>query len=161
VAHDPSLCDDVRAAAFLGRPLDAAAAAHVAGCAHCTAGLPALHGVADRLRAWEPAPPPGLSARVMQAAAPLIATHAPRALWGPVARALGAALVPLPFILVASAAVLRVFYGVLCSVLPETLSFYLVLNSAAVAALLAALTYGSIPLLAAHQARLRFEGVHD
>jgi hypothetical protein len=44
--------------------------------------------------------------------------------------------------------------------LPAGLSFYLVVNYAAVLALLGALTYGSIPLLAERQARGSNEALH-
>jgi hypothetical protein len=49
---------------------------------------------------------------------------------------------------------------VLSAVLPGALSLYLVFNYAATLALLLALTYSAIPILAERQARLRREEVH-
>jgi len=45
-------------------------------------------------------------------------------------------------------------------VLPGSLSFYLVATHAAVLALLLGITYGAVPLLAAHQLRLQYEDTH-
>jgi len=56
---------------------------------------------------------------------------------------------------------MQAIYGVLTRLLPPTLSFYLVVNYAAVLALLGALTYGAIPLLAEHQARGRHDALYS
>jgi hypothetical protein len=55
---------------------------------------------------------------------------------------------------------LQAIYEGLRHLLPEPLSFYLVVNYAAVLALLGALTYGAIPLLAERQARGYNEALH-
>ena len=55
---------------------------------------------------------------------------------------------------------LQAIYGGLTRLLPAALSLYLVVNYAAVLALLGALTYGAIPLLAERQARGRHEALH-
>jgi hypothetical protein len=149
-------CDDMLERLLLGRTLDAGDEAHVRACPRCAAERPAVAAVRARLAADPaPAPPPGLSARALQAAAPLLARNARRALWWPLARAVAVALLPLPLILLVDAWALRGLYGLLSAVLPETLSLYLVLNYAGLLALLTALTYGSIPLLAARQVRGR------
>jgi len=70
-----------------------------------------------------------------------------------VAAAVTAALVPLPLILMIDVWALGAMYGWLVRLLPPALSLYLVVNYAAVLALLGALTYGAIPLLAERQAR--------
>src|SRR5207245_3046012 len=98
-----------------------------------------------------------LSARVLGAAAPLLARQARLAAWRTRAPALAAALVPLPLILFLDFHLVRTAYGVLNALLPGALSFYVVFNDAATLALLLALTYGMIPLVAARQMRLRRE----
>ena len=72
----------------------------------------------------------------------------------PAVRALAAALIPLPAILVFDVALVRAIYSLLGAVLPHGLSLYLVVNHAALLALLLTLTYGAVPFLAARQARL-------
>jgi hypothetical protein len=55
---------------------------------------------------------------------------------------------------------LGTIYAWLARLLPPALSLYLVVNYAAVLALLGALTYGAIPLLAERQARGLREAPH-
>jgi hypothetical protein len=153
-------CDDVRLAALQGRAPDASATAHLAGCTHCAGTLPRLLELGRHLRATTPVPPPTLHARILRAATPALADNAARVAWRPVARALAAALLPLPFIVTGSVYVLHGLYALLATILPATLSLYLVLNYAGLLALLAALTYGAIPLLAIRQARPSYEVAH-
>jgi hypothetical protein len=154
-------CDDVRAARVLGAPLDAAGAAHAAGCARCGAEAGAVAGLARALAA-DPHPEPlsGLSARVLTAAAPLLARHAARARRRGLLAAVAAALVPLPVVLALNAALVLGLHHVLSAVLPAALSTWVVVHYAALLALLLAATYGSIPILAERQARRRLEEGH-
>ena len=151
-------CDDVLARLLLARALDADGAAHVSTCPHCTAEQGRVRRVAALLASHEvPAVSVSLSARVGAAAAPLLARHARRAAWWTLARALAAALAPLPVILFLDFHLVRAAYGVLNALLPGALSLYVVFNYAATLALLLALTYGMIPIVAERQMRLRRE----
>lgn len=154
-SHD---CDESLTALLFG---DAAAQAHVAACPRCQD----QRGGVERARrtlgaAPEPVPPPGLAARVLRAAAPLLARNARRATWPAVARALAAALVPLPLIAFFDWQIVRTAHAVLSRVLPDALSYYLVFNYAATLVLLLALTYGAVPILVERQARLRHQESH-
>ena len=157
-------CDDVLAEVLLGQRLDEAAAGHVASCARCRAEIAGVQAVSAALGARPaPEPPPGLGERMLRVAAPALTRNA-RAAWSPpwrdVARALAAALLPLPVVLAADALGLRAVYDLLSRVLPSALSAYLVLSYAAVVTLLLGATYAAVPVLAAHQARLRHEERH-
>ncbi len=137
----PPVCDDVRMRRLLGHPA-AGDDAHVATCDACAVATAALGHLwaafaADR----PPIPPPALAPRVLAAA-------------------VAVALLPLPLIVFVDVWVLQMIYGTLTRFFPATLSFYLVVNYAAVLALLGALTYGAIPLLAERQARGRYEALH-
>ncbi|MGH7857950.1 MAG: hypothetical protein ACREQY_11520, partial [Candidatus Binatia bacterium] len=119
------------------------------GCSHDSAVVAALH---RRLAADRPPPPSAeLLGRVMSSAEPLLARNRHRAIWLLVARAVGAALLPLPMILLVDAYVLGEIHRLLSLVLPRTLSLYLVTGQATLIALLLAITYGAIPLLAERQ----------
>ena len=155
-----SICHDIRRAILRSATLDPDEAAHLATCSRCAGDLPGLRALGTHLRATASEPPAGLTARTLQTAASALAHNAGRVAWRPVAKALGAALLPLPAIVLATSYVLRALYGILATVLPESLSFYLVLNYAGLLALLAALTYGAIPVLAARQTRFADEVVH-
>jgi len=151
-------CEDALVA-FLLDQVDAAAVDHIRTCPRCRAEQPAVRALAVRLAAGPaPTPPPTLAPRVLTAAGPLLARNAQgaawRAAWPAVARALAAALIPLPAILVFDVALVRAIYSLLGAVLPHGLSLYLVVNHAALLALLLTLTYGAVPFLAARQARL-------
>ncbi|MCC6849075.1 MAG: hypothetical protein IT294_11295 [Deltaproteobacteria bacterium] len=74
--------------------------------------------------------------------------------------AVGAALLPLPLIVAIDLWALRAIHEALRRLLPEPLGFYVIVDYAAVLALLAAITYGAIPLLAERQARSRHEALH-
>ena len=152
-------CDEGLTALLFGDA--AAAAAHLAGCARCRMERADVERVRGVLAAApEPVPPPGLAARVLRAAAPLLARNARRATWPAVARALVAALLPLPLIAFFDWQIVRTAHAVLSRVLPDALSFYLVFNYAATLVLLLALTYAAVPILVERQARLRHQESH-
>ena len=153
-----SECDEVLARLFLRRPLDAGAAAHLSACPRCSSEQRHVRRVAEALASHDVPPPAStLSARVLGAAAPLLARHARRAAWRTLARALAAALVPLPLIVFLDFYLVRAMYGVLEALLPRALSLYVVFNYAATLTLLLALTYGMILIVAERQMRLRRE----
>ena len=153
-------CDRARVALAFGRS-DPEVARHVATCDVCRADVPALRHVATALAAAEaPSPPAALAARVRAAAAPLLARHARVATLRTVARAVGAAMLPLPLVLLVDLYVLRAAYDALRAVFPAALSLYFVLNYTTLLAVLLTLAYGAVPLLAERQARLRREERH-
>jgi len=153
-------CDDVLATLLLGQPLDAAAEAHVDACDRCSAEAPVVRTLAEGLAAFAPSPPaPGLSAAVLRVARPLL-REARRARWAAVARALAAALVPLPLIVLLDATIVRALRSALAVVLPSGLSTYLAFNYAALLALLLSITYAAVPLLVERQARGRWMESH-
>jgi hypothetical protein len=123
-----------------------------------------VHDVAAAFAAAAaPVPATTLTPRLVQAAAPLLAAHAlrlPAGAWPRLAAAVAVALLPLPLILLAGWEALSVANELLSVVLPAPLSFYLVTTQAGALALLLALTYGALPLLAAHQLRLQHEESH-
>ena len=129
-------CDEVRTMLLSGRALDAGSASHLAGYA-------------------VPAPPS--PAGVLAAAAPLLARRARHAAWRALGRAVAAALVPLPLVLLVDVYVVRAAYGVLQALLPRALSLYVVFNYAATLTLLLAVTYAMVPIVAERQLRLRRE----
>jgi hypothetical protein len=157
-------CQDVLTALLLDQA-DATMLAHVRTCPHCRVEEPVVRALAAQLAADPgPTPPPSLAPRVLAAAAPLLARNARhaawRTTWPAVARALAAALLPLPAILVFDVALVRAIYALLGAVLPHGLSLYLVVNHAALLVLLLTLTYGAVPVLAARQARLLLQDGH-
>jgi anti-sigma factor RsiW len=160
-------CDSARLAAILGEEPSPAVAEHCAACAECRADAATWSHVAATLAAARPpAPSPALAAHVRAAAAPLLAANvrrageARRALWRTVGRAVAAALLPLPFLVLIDGWVLRALYGTLSSVLPDALSLYFVVNYTTLLAVLLTLAYGAIPLLAERQSRLRREEIY-
>jgi len=152
-------CEDVRTSLMLGLALDDGAARHVTMCTSCRAEAPAVRAVAAALAAHRaPAPSQALRARVLDAAAPLLDRRARAVItpdWGAVARALGAALLPLPLIALAQGYVVNLLYRVLTTLLPGPVGAYLVFNYVALVALLATITYAAIPVVAARQAEAR------
>ena len=154
-------CDDALAALLYGATPGADVGAHLDGCPTCRQERAALERARGALAAAPaPAVPAGLGARVLRAAAPLLALNARRAAWPALARALVAALLPLPLILFLDWHLVRMVHALLRSVLPDALSFYLVFNYAATLVLLLALTYGAVPILVERQARLRLQESH-
>ena len=153
-----TLCDDIREARLLGGRDQERVEAHLAVCPACRdeAGtVTALRSVLATGRAL--APPAALAARVRSAAAPLLARNARAATWRTVGRAVGAAMLPLPIVLLIDGYLVRAIYDTLSAVLPDALSLYFVLNYSVLLALLLTVAYGAIPLLAERQARLRRE----
>lgn len=154
---DPTnACDQALAALVLARGAAAgnAAAAHLAGCARCQAERARVEGVAHALvRHQVPAPAAGSQARILAAAAPLLARRAAeaRALRGRVIRAFTLALLPLPAILYANLKLLLAAHALLLRWLPASLSMYLVACLGAGVALLLALSYAAVPVLAARR----------
>ena len=150
-------CDDVLATLLLGRALDEASAEHVRICPRCRADEAVMRELARTLAGYAVADPPAaLSARVLHAAAPALAENARRAAgvdWALVARALGVALIPLPFIVFLDLQVLRAAYALLTAVLPSAVGFYVVLIYTALLAFLLAATYAAVPVVAARQTR--------
>ena len=154
-------CDEIQATLLLGEALAAEAEAHLAACARCASDRGAVRALAGVLAASAvPEPPAVLSARVLGVAAPLLARHARPVLWSALVRALGAALLVLPALVFADVFLVRTAYRLLAAVLPPTLTVYIVFYYAAMLTLLFALTYGAIPILAEHQARLRSREAH-
>ncbi len=154
-------CNDILARALLHDTLDATAAAHVRDCARCREMEPVVRALRRSLAADAGvAPPAALQARVLRAAAPLLAHNARRISWSAVLRPVAAALVPLPLVLLIDAYLVRTAHEVLQTLLPSALSTYLVFNYGALVALLLTLTYGAIPLLADRQMRLRHEEMY-
>jgi len=153
-------CEDVLASRLLDQPLDAAAEAHARTCDRCAAESPIVDRVAGALAAFVPPPAaPALGAAVLRAARPALRA-ARRARWAAVARALAAALVPLPLIVLLDAAAVRGLRAALAVVLPSGLSTYLAFNYAVLLALLLAITYAAVPLLVERQARGRWMESH-
>jgi hypothetical protein len=147
-------CDEILARVLLGEALDAAGAAHVQSCPRCGAEEPVVRALARALEAdVAPAPPPGLHARVLGAAAPLLAEARHPAWHGLAARAIAAALLLLPFVVGVDALVVRAVQRVLAEWLPAALETYLVVHLVALLTLALALTYAAVPLLAERQAR--------
>jgi hypothetical protein len=154
-------CDEVLTALLLGATLDFAAEAHLTACARCTAEHTRVRELSRTLAASPaPVPAPALLARTLRAAEPLLARNARRAAWTAFARALGAALIPLPAVLFADALLVRWVYGFLADLLPAPLGFYVVFNYAATLTVLLTITYAAIPILAERQVRLRLEESH-
>lgn len=159
-------CAAVLAALARGEPLDAACEAHRASCAECAALADGLADVGRAVGALSPVePPPDLDARVLLAAAPLLAENA-RAAAVARTRSLGAfdgrrlahALLPailvFPLLVVADAWLLRFVHETLAGFLPRALSTWFVLSYAALLAALGCLVFGAIPLLVERQAPL-------
>lgn len=154
-------CEAVQTMRVLGEALDAAATAHLAGCPRCRADEQVVRHLGNALAEGAvPEPSRLLGARVLGAATPLLRLNARRAGWADLTRAVAAALVPLPVIIVLDAYLVRAAHAVLSAFLPGPLSFYVVFNYALLLAVALGLTYGAIPILAERQTRLRYEESH-
>src|SRR5439155_235088 len=155
-----NLCRDWRRRPPL-EPVDPAAADARAGAPAATdAALDARRLLAPLPAAPVPAPPLGLTWRLLAAAEPLLARNARRAAWPTFALALAAALLPLPAILLLDFYLVRAAFALLTAILPTALGAYLTFNYAATLALLLALTYAAIPIFVEHQVRLRRQESH-
>jgi hypothetical protein len=156
---DTTDCDQALAALVLDRGTAAgkAAAAHLAGCARCQVERTRAEEVAHALgRHQVPEPAAGSQARILTAAAPLLARRAAeaRVLRWRVVRAFTLALLPLPAILYANLKVLLAAHALLLRWLPASLSMYVVACLGAGVALLLALSYAAVPVLAARRPSL-------
>src|SRR5947208_12021760 len=106
-------CDETLTELLFGRALDRDAAAHLAACPRCRAERAAVEGLARTLAAPPGPTPPGLATRVLGAAEPLLARNARRAAGSILARALAAALLPLPVILLLDFYLVRAAFALL------------------------------------------------
>src|SRR5262245_47039109 len=154
-------CDTLLTDLLLGRePADAEA--HLSTCPRCTADAPVVRSLRATFDALPDTRPPSLHA-ILSAAGPLLAANAkrlPAAAWRRLAAAIGVAVLPLPLILLVVWHALHALNDLLSSILPESLRLYLLATQALAVALLLAVTYGAVPLLAAHQLRLQLEESH-
>jgi hypothetical protein len=152
-------CDEVLTALALGKgaaPKGSAAAAHLVTCSTCRAESARAQALGQVLAAYEVGVPPAdAPARTLASAAPLLARRAAgtRALRRRVAWALVLALLPLPAIVFANVKLLMAAHGLLLSVLPPSASLYLIVCLGAGVALLLALSYAAVPLLASRRPR--------
>jgi hypothetical protein len=150
-------CDELLTALALGKsaaPNGGAAADHLATCSTCRAESTRAHALGPVLAAYRVgAPPAEAAARTLASAAPLLARRAGerRALRRRVAWALTLALLPLPAIVFANVKLLMAAHGLLLSVLPPSASTYLIVCLGAGVALLLALSYAAVPLLASRR----------
>ncbi len=151
-------CDDALTQLLLHDDVPPPVETHLATCAACAAAVGDVRRVAHALAAdVVPAPSPGLSARVLLAAAPLLAARRRTVDWQRVAAAIAAAILPLPLILAVDWWIVTQMRHVLSTVLPDAVSLFLVGNYVALLALLLTLTYAAVPLLAS---RPVFEDPH-
>ncbi len=159
-------CSAVLATLARGQRLDEAGERHRVSCADCASLADALAAV-GRSIASLPAvePSPELDARVLFAAAPLLADNAraaaavaARGAFAFDGRRLARALVPaillFPLLVVADVWLLRFVHETLAGFLPRAFSTWLVLSYAALLAALGCLVFGAIPLLVERQAPL-------
>jgi hypothetical protein len=107
-----------------------------------------------------PPPSPELTARVLAAAGPLLAAHARRTSWRTFLRPLLVALLPLPLILAADAAIATGLYALFSLVFPSVVSVVLVAQYALFVLMSLALAYAAVPLIVDRQARATFEEAH-
>jgi hypothetical protein len=165
-------CDDILVALLRGTALDGEAARHRATCARCTDLAPHLARVAGTLAAAAAEPPVGLTARIVATAAPLLAANA-RTLRSPavasirpafdgarLATALLPAVLLFPLLVIVDVALLRALHDALASVLPASLTTYLVLSYGALLGALVCFTFGAIPLLVQRQAPVVWKEGH-
>jgi hypothetical protein len=164
---DTISCDEALAALALDRGAGrdrastgavAHAVAHLAGCDRCQAERARAEQVSHALahhQAAAPAPAADAAfrSRLLAAAAPLLARRASeaRALRRRVAWAFTLALLPLPAILYANFKLLLAAHGLLSTLVPPSVSLYLVACLGAGVALLLALSYAAVPVMAARR----------
>ncbi len=162
---DTISCDEALAALALDRragrdraATDVHAVAHLAGCDRCQAERARAEQVSHALAhhqvaAPAPAADAAFRSRLLAAAAPLLARRASeaRALRRRVAWAFTLALLPLPAILYANFKLLLAAHGLLSTLLPPSVSLYLVACLGAGVALLLALSYAAVPVMAARR----------
>jgi hypothetical protein len=166
---DTISCDEALAALALDRGAGrdrattgadpvARALAHRAGCDRCQAERARAEQVSHALAhhqvaAPAPAADAAFRSRLLAAAAPLLARRAyeARALRRRVAWAFTLALLPLPAILYANFKLLLAAHGLLSTLVPPSVSLYLVACLGAGVALLLALSYAAVPVMAARR----------
>lgn len=164
---DTISCDEALAALALARgagrdrataTADVNAVAHLAGCDRCQAERARAEQVSHALAhhqvaAPAPAADAAFRSRLLAAAAPLLARRAfeARALRRRVAWAFTLALLPLPAILYANFKLLLAAHGLLSTLVPPSVSLYLVACLGAGVALLLALSYAAVPVMAARR----------
>lgn len=142
-------CDDVLTHVLLHGDVPPAAAAHLSTCADCAASVADVRRIAASLaRDLVPPPSPGLSARVLLAAEPVLAARRRAVDWRRIAVAIAAAILPLPLILAVDWWIVTQLRHLLSVVLPDAVSLFLVGNYVVLLALLLTLTYAAVPLLA-------------
>ena len=107
-----------------------------------------------------PLPSPDLTTRVLGAAAPLLAAHARRTSWRTFLRPVLVALLPLPLILAADAAIAAELFTLFSLVFPPVVSTVLVAQYALFVLMSLALAYAAVPLIVDRQARATFEEAH-
>ena len=107
-----------------------------------------------------PAPSPELTTRVLSAAAPLLAAQARRTSWRTFLRPIAVALLPLPLILAADAAIAAGLYALCSLVFPPVVGTVLVAQYALFVLMSLALAYAAVPLIVDRQARATFEEAH-
>jgi hypothetical protein len=155
-------CDEALAALALdrdaGRQAAADAVVHLASCERCQADRARAVQVSRALGRHQVAAPAAaveatFRSRLLAAAAPLLARRASeaRALRRRVTWAFSLALLPLPVILFANYKLLVAAHGLLLTLLPPSVSLYLVACLGAGVALLLALSYAAVPVLAARR----------
>jgi hypothetical protein len=156
-------CDTALTALLFGE-VTPGVAAHLDACPRCAVEAPHVRRVTGLLDAMPaPSASPVLGPWVLHAAAPLLVANAhrlPATAWRRFAAAIAVAILPLPLILFVGWEALSTANRLLSTVLPAGVSFYLVATHAALLGLLLAVTYGAVPLLAAHQLRLQHEDTH-
>ena len=152
-------CDEAQAELLLARQTapGGEVAAHLASCGACQAQGARLQALARVLAGYAVADPaPAAPSRTIAAAAPLRARRATeaRGLRRRVAWALALTLLPLPLIIFANVKALMAAHALLLTVLPPSASLYLIVCLGAGVALLLALSYAAVPLLASRRPRL-------
>jgi len=162
-------CDQLLAAVLRGDPLADAERAHLGGCARCGALGPGLALLAPQRSDGTPEPPSDLAARVLLAAQPLLdgnahAAQRARATRHLDGRRLATALLPaillFPLLVLADVVLLRSVHGFLATLLPPTLTTYLVASYAALLAALVCLAFGAIPLIVQRQGMASWKEGH-
>lgn len=126
---------------------------HAADCDDCRARPLPLAEIARELATYAvPLDVSALSRRVTAYLRPELARLASTWFWRRLSRAIVAALLPLPVILLLDMLLLRSVYGWASTLLPAAVATYLVVSYAAAQLLLFAATYAVIPLVLARDA---------
>ena len=125
-------------------------AAHARECEDCRGSAAPIAQLSTLLDAGALAlDAAGLSRRVLARVAPELQARAQAAFWRRLGRTFGAALVPLPLLVVADFWLLGWLYDLAAAWLPSALAAYLVLSYAASLLVLIGSVYAAIPLLLA------------